>query len=125
MNTVQKLSHKVSSDEHKIRLLEARLESLEAALERYRTDKTESPADVAARWRKRLQHVGSPYRVFTLDVNATPLKNGEYLIRRVLQSRGDMFIVAKQQTNSGVIRKRATIEKWIEDLENVYTTNRK
>lgn len=24
-----------------------------------------------------------------------------------------------------VIRKRATIEKWIEDLEHVYTTNRK
>lgn len=107
----------------KIALLEQRVKSLESALNKFLKSKEEPerPAsDRAATWRKRLQKLGSEYKVFTINRGQKPLANGYYLVARVEDSDPDHFIVTspEHEHNYGVRRLGITIEQWIAEMEN-------
>ena len=101
------------NDEALVKALTARIERLEVALQRYQ----KPPSDVAGDWRRRLQRLNSPWRVFTMNKGQKPLNNGLFIIGRVLNSDPENFIVAKKQETMGERRKAVTIENWIQSLE--------
>jgi hypothetical protein len=123
MNTVRKMTEKREGErrreDEKIKLLEARIDALQAALEKFVESKENEPypADRAAAWRKRLQAIGSSWRVFTINLNQRPLSDGRYIVGRVLKSDPEHFIVCKIQESVGEKRSLSTIESWVTELE--------
>ena len=106
-------------EDEKIKLLEARIDALQAALEKFVESKENEPypADRAAAWRKRLQAIGSSWRVFTININQRPLSDGRYIVGRVLKGDPEHFIVCKIQESVGEKRSLSTIESWVTELE--------
>jgi len=120
MNERREGDRRRAYDDEKIKLLEARIDALQAALQKFIESKENEvyPADRAAGWRKRLQAIGSSWRVFTINLNQRPLSDGRYIVGRVLKADDEHFIVCKIQESVGEKRSLTTIEKWIEELES-------
>ena len=77
------------------------------------------PSDVASSWRARLKKLGSPYKVFVMDINPpNHFADGTIHIHRVTCSNPDKFLIVKNGQARGVVRRKDTIEKWISSMED-------
>lgn len=100
--------------EHYVKLLEDRIASLEAGRDKYDV----SPIEFAAECRKRLERLGSEWRVWPMNVNAQQLANGKWPIWRVTKADTNNFIVAKLTTTVGWKKSKTDILKWIGEQEH-------
>lgn len=113
MNTVIDLTT-FQSLEDKVRLLEEKIGRLERAQARYQ----QSPEEFASQCRKRLEALGSPYRVWVKDSAVTKrLANGKVPIYRVRKADPEYFIIAKLTESVGTLSSRESITKRLDELE--------